>query len=158
MRRGAWPGKQTFGALGTLLLLGAACAGDSLEQLRRATYPPDFHYITQQEIHTKMGALASEVDALDQIMWKAGGPTPEDRTRVVEILSRMRTLAAQLKRRPQSNHPEIQEHAPRLRQDVERALAAAKMEPPNYYYAGVTSGSCTYCHAPRHRLPPRTER
>jgi hypothetical protein len=63
----------------------------------------------------------------------------------------------QLKRRSQSNHPRIQEHAPHLRADLDRALLAVKKDPPNYYYAGVVSGACTYCHAPRHRMTPESK-
>jgi hypothetical protein len=133
------------------LVLCTACTA-SLESVRTFTYPPDFHYITAQQIHTTMGALATEVDALDQIMWQPNGPLPEDQARVVAILSQMQTLAHELMRREHSNHPRIDEHAPELQRDIQRALAASKMQPPNYYYAGVVSAACTYCHAPRHRL------
>lgn len=133
---------------------GTGCAPESLERIRTVTYPPDFHYITKQQVRTTMGALASEVDALDQIMWRPKGPSPADQDQVVAILSQMRTLARQLKPREHSNHARIDEHAPELQRDIERALAAAKMKPPNYYYAGTVSGACTHCHAPRHRLAP----
>ena len=70
---------------------------------------------------------------------------------MVEVLSQMQVLAVQLKW--DSNRPRIQAHASHLRQDIERAPAAAKMAPPNYY-AGLASGACVYCHVPRHRLAP----
>jgi hypothetical protein len=137
-------------ALSAMISLG--CAAVSLERVREHVYPRDFHYITQQEIRTTMGALASEVDALDRIMWQSGGPRLDDRARVVEILSRMQLLAAQLKRREHSNHPRIDMHAEQLQREIERAQVFAKREPPNYYYAGQVSGACSSCHEPRHRL------
>lgn len=154
MRRTTSSQIQIPGLLACLLLVACAvvaCAGDTLERVRSATYPPDFDYITKREIYSTMGALAADVDALDQIMWQPDGPALSDQEHVVEILSRMRTLARQLKPREHSNHPRIDQHAPELQHDIERALAAAKLAPPNYYYAGVVSGACTYCHAPRHR-------
>ena len=44
-------------ALCAMISLG--CAASSLEGVREHTYPPDFHYITQGEILTTMGLLAS---------------------------------------------------------------------------------------------------
>ncbi|MCG8588242.1 MAG: hypothetical protein MJE66_03050 [Proteobacteria bacterium] len=139
-------------AVGGLLLI-AACAGPSLENLRDLTYPPDFHYITKQDVQTAMGALASEVDALDQALRRGEGAPPNQREDVVAILSRMQSLAHQLKRRAHTNHPRIRLHADRLQHDIDRALSSARKEPPNYYFAGVVAGACTYCHAPRHGAP-----
>jgi len=138
-----------------LVVACGACSGEPLERVRDYTYPPDLHYITKQQIRTTMGALAAQVDALDEIMWQPGGPTGKDQARVVEILSQMRTLARELDPRAHSSHPRIEAHGARLRHDIERALAAARRAPPNYYYAGTVSGACTYCHEPRHRSQPR---
>ncbi len=133
-----------------LMMVGLGCGGGPLKRVRAATYAPDFHYITKQEIRTTMGTLAAQLDTLDRIMWQVGGPRPEDRTEINEILSRMQVLATQLKRREQSNHPRIHAHASRLQRDIERALVSMGKEPPNYYFAGVISGACSYCHAPGH--------
>ncbi len=127
--------------------IGLGCRSGPLETVRAATYPADFHYITKQEIRTTMGGLASEVYALDQIMLRESGVQQDDQARVIEILSRMRNLAKQLKRQEQSNHPRIQAHAPRLQRDIDRALANARRAPPNYYYTGLVTSTCTYCHA-----------
>ena len=151
MKQRSWTRLQGFVALAVIIL---GCAGEPLERVRAATYPPDFHYITKQEIRTTMGALASEVYGLDSIMRQPGGPRLEDREIVIEILSRMQTLSRQLKRRERSNHPRIREHAPHLQRDIERALLSARREPPYYYHAGLVSGSCNYCHSPRHHELP----
>jgi hypothetical protein len=45
-----------------------------------------------------------------------------------------------------SNHPQIGANLDRLWRDIEHARRAAEREPPNYFYAGVVSGACLYCH------------
>lgn len=148
MARGATRPLALILATGFTLL---GCEGDALRRVRTVTYPPDFHYISEQEIRTTMGSLAIEVVALDEIMRQRGGPLPEDRDEVVAILTRMRGLAAQLKKGTKSNHPRIDRDAPRLKEDIDRALAAARTTTrPNYYDAGLVVGACTYCHVPRH--------
>ena len=146
----AWATTPRLAATLFLAASAIACQGDGLGQLRSVTYPPDFHYITRQEIQTTMGSLAVEVDELETLMWQEGGPLPENQGEVVAILTRMQQLASDLKRRAHSNHPRIDRDGPRLRQDIERALAAARIRPPNYYQAGLVSGACTSCHEPRH--------
>lgn len=134
-------------AMTAATLLAASCNEDSLEPVRNATYPSDFHYITRGEIRGTMQQLASELYALDSVLSRDGGPGPEDREEVVAILARMRDQASSLKQRQYSNHPRIDAFAPRLRHNIIRALGAAKEDPPNYYFAGRVAGSCAYCHA-----------
>jgi hypothetical protein len=125
-----------------------ACAQNPAEQVRSVTYPPDFHYITSQEIRTTMAALAVEVVALDRELGGTDAGHPSDPTRVAAILTRMERLAASLKRREHSSHPRLDDYAPLLRRDIERALVAARSDPPSYYAAGRVSGACSSCHAP----------
>jgi hypothetical protein len=136
-----------------LSLLGAtlACDPSRMSDMRRAQYPPDFHYITKQEIHSTMGQLATEVVALDGLLSKQGGPTGDDRQKILEILGRMRTLAGQLKKGSHSSHPRIDRYAPQLRAEIDRAREEVQMsDPPSYYQVGQVVGACTYCHLPRH--------
>jgi hypothetical protein len=127
------------------------CA-DPARWIRKATYPPSFHYITQEEIRGTMSALAYQVNELDRIMWRPGGLEPGDRERIVSILTQMQLLAAELKQGTRSNHPRIDRDAPRLQADVERALEAARSDPPNYFFAGVVYQSCAYCHEVPHEV------
>lgn len=122
-------------------LLACTAAG-----IRDLTYPPDFHYISEGEIRGAMGGLAVRIHALDEQMAQKA-PDPEA---VVALLTEMRQLASQLKPRAHSSHPRIDRAAPELRADIERALAGARFRPPNYFWAGQLSGSCEYCHVPRH--------
>jgi hypothetical protein len=49
-----------------------------------------------------------------------------------------------------SSHPLIDQDAPRLRKNIDRAIAEARMSsPPTYYAAGRVVGSCSYCHEQR---------
>lgn len=133
-----------------LLLATTGCSENGLAPLRTATYPPDFHYLTRSEIQTTMADFARSVDALDGILSQAGGAGPEDRDAVVGILEKLRLQAGNLEAGETSNHPGIHEDAPRFVRDIDRALLAAKREPPDYSWTGRIAGSCTACHAPRH--------
>ena len=143
------PPRASFSLALILVVSGFGCT--SLDDLHEVAYPPNFHYISNEEIRSTMAALAVEVEALDQIMWLREETGSVDRERVIEILQRLHVLASQLKRREQSNHHQIQIHAPQLRDDIDRALFSAQMEPPSYYYAGIVAGACGYCHVPKHR-------
>ena len=128
------------------------CGGDGMSRISRAQYPPDFHYIMEQEIRTKMAELAVQVVVLDDLLSRPGGPGPDDRDAVLEILGRMRVLAGQLVRGgAKSSHPLLDRDAPRLRSDLDRAIAEVRMtSPPTYYRAGRVVGACTYCHVARY--------
>jgi hypothetical protein len=120
------------------------------------TYPPDFHYITQQEVRTTMGSLAVEIATLDALLGSEAVANSENRDAVIASLTRMRSLAGQLKKGARSNHPRIGANAPRLREDIESALDGARRLPvPDYYDAGRVVGSCNYCHAPPLSSPRR---
>lgn len=133
-----------------LVSMTTGCVERELVPLRRATYPPDFHYLTRDEIQTTMADFARSVDSLDGILSKAGGAGPADRDAVVGILEKLRLQAIHLESGNSSNHPRIHEDAPRFLRDIDRALLAAKREPPDYSWTGRIAGSCTACHAPRH--------
>jgi len=127
----------------------------SAEQIRRHTYPPEFHFITRGEIQGVMGELAVRMAELDQLMANDEDfvLTPEEQERVVVLLAEMHRLSLDLRRGSRSNHPRIDRYAPELQDDLRRALEGARRQPPNYYFAGQVPGACEYCHVPR-RVPP----
>ncbi len=131
------------------LLFAMACIKG--EDVRRATYPPNFHYITQGEIRGTMGQLAVQIQALDTLMQQAETPLRSDRQKIIGILETMQTLARDLTKGKETNHPQLNRSAPLLENRINRALFGARRNPPNYYFAGTVSGACEYCHAPRHR-------
>ncbi len=153
--------RQLLPAIVSVAALSLACGGDTMGRMRVAQYPPDFHYITKGEIQTRMGELAKDVVALDALLSAEGGPGTDERDQVLTILRRMRIVAGQLKKAgTRSSHPRIDEGAPRLVTDIERAIAEVRMQtPPTYYEAGRVVGTCTYCHESRidraaHAKPP----
>ena len=150
---------KLLAALAGALLLGTACGGDTMERIHQSQYPQDFHYITKGEIRTKMAELAVQIVSLDELLGREGGPLPEDREKVLEILRRMRGIAAQLKKAgAKSSHPLIDRDAPHLHADIERAIAEVQMSsPPSYYAAGRVVGACSYCHVARPGIPKPPE-
>ena len=135
--------------LATLLVSSAlvACA-DVASVVRRHTYPPNFKYITSDQMHSAMWQLADSVHALDAVMRQPG---PIDAARRSDIEGRLRamrdsTTALQSDGRP-TNHPLLSEHLDRFRRDVTLALAGVDADPPNYYLVGSVSGACLTCHS-----------
>lgn len=135
-------------ALVMLFVSGAlvACA-DVAARVRRHTYPPDFQYITRDQLHSTMWQLADSVRALDAAMRQPG---PIDEARRADIERQLRAMLAtttdlQSDGRPTS-HPLLSEHLERFRRDVTLALAGVKADPPNYYLVGSVSGACLTCH------------
>jgi len=128
-------------------LLVAACHGVS-EQVRKVTYPPDFVYITRQQLDFTMWQLAKDVRELNALM---RAPVPIDaqrRAAIVGHLTSMEEAAAALQSQPgwHSNQPLVDTNLRRFESDVARARHAVEAEPPNYYLAGFVSGACLYCH------------
>lgn len=145
------PSRALFGPLaGCIALSILACGEARLEPLRSVTYPPDFHYLTRDEIQGTMAEFARSVDALDAILMQKGGPDAADRDAVVGILEQLRLQARHLESGAESNHPGLHQDAPRFTRDVDRALVGARRDPPDFSGAGRIAGSCTACHAPRH--------
>lgn len=149
------PGKTTFAAIAGLLAASVAlsllaCGEAKLASLRSVTYPPDFHYLTRDEVQGTMAEFARSVDALDAILAQEGGAGAADRDAIVGILEQLRLQGRHLASGAESNHPGLHQDAPRFTRDVDRALASARRDPPDYSGAARIAGACTACHAPRH--------
>jgi len=154
----SWPLRSTIICLA---LLAACASAGSLEEtavyVRKLTYPPDFEYISAQQLEGSMHALAAHISDLDEIMWAAEPVQAEGHERILEILSGMRVEARKLDRGQPTNHPRVDRYLPWLQADIDKALEGARAIPPNYYYAGAISGSCEYCHVPRKPHAPRPD-
>ena len=136
--------------MGLALLLPSGCADEGLSPLRAMTYPPGFQYLTRSDLQGEMATFAREVDELDGILSRVGGADASDRAAIVEILERMRSQAGRLEGGMSSNHPGLHQDADRFTRDVDRALIAARRDPPDYGWTARLTGGCTACHAPRH--------
>ena len=134
--------------LATFLACGAlvACAGFSA-WLRQYTYPPDFEYITQEQLRSTMWQLARQVRELQLLMLEPTSTNERQRQKVVELLMTMEHTTSQLNTsgRP-SNHPVIDHNLDALRRDIALARASVEKNPPNYFLVGSVTGACVYCH------------
>jgi uncharacterized membrane protein len=146
-----------FYVLATFLACGAlvACAGFPA-WLRQYTYPPDFKYITQEQLRSTMWQLARQVRELQLLMQEPTSTNERQRQEVVERLTAMEHTTNQLNTsgRP-SNHPVINHNLDALRRDIALARASVERNPPNYFLVGSVTGACVYCHRgnPRETRP-----
>jgi hypothetical protein len=126
-------------------LLVCACAGFA-RWTRRHTYPPDFQYVTQDELRSAMWRLAWHSAALDAALRASAGHDSR-RTEVLRALRGMEEAAGALAQEGwRSNHPLIDANLDGFRRDIARARQAAERVPPDYTDAGRVSGACVYCH------------
>ena len=134
----------------------SACAkvGSSV---RTYTYPPEFTYISPEQLHSAMWRLANQIRWLDAMLRDDATPEPERRRRILDILEEIQTESLELaNERSITNHPLLDTHLPRLREDVAMARTAAAADPPSYVLAGAVAGACIYCHEGRAPAPAQS--
>jgi hypothetical protein len=131
------------------LVAAAAGCGSSLGDLLRShTYPPDFRYVSPDQLRSSMWVLGSETIELRGVLADPALSEATRRTRAELLLSGMETTVQKIG--PQqwsSNHPEMKEALEALERDIHMARESVNHEPPNYFLAGSVSGGCLYCHA-----------
>ena len=128
-----------------------ACAG-SAKTIRQVTYPPDFQYLSDEDLSTAMGRMAKDVVALDSALQNPEASRDDYNAELLRILRSMRSTAASLSGKAAStNHPRLDRFLPALIDDIDRAITAAENKSENYFYAGSVIGACEYCHVPRHQ-------
>jgi hypothetical protein len=131
------------------LLIAAVTAGcpKAAEQIRQFTYPPGFEYIENSEVRGSMRKLAHDVHALNGILSESTDLSPDQHAEVVRLLASIEQTAIQIDPHGQAtNQPLLQRNIETFRQDIAEARRAAEADPPNYYLAGTTVGSCLLCH------------
>jgi hypothetical protein len=129
------------------LVAFCACA-EFAREVREHTYPRDFEYLSEGQIHSVMGQFALHVRRLDALLAE-GEERGVPRDHVVELLRAMEQLAQTLgSGEVRSNHPMLDEGIDGFRGRLGAARRAAERDPPNYYLAGTVSGACGYCHHP----------
>lgn len=113
--------------------------------VREYTYPPDFRYLSAQEIQTSMGAMVQAVTEINRLI-EDGIRTPDQRQALVRQLEALQLASVELDGSRPTNHPVINANIAAFRRHIDTALAGARADPPNYFYAGSVAGSCMYCH------------
>ena len=132
----------------TLLLGMSGCAGD-VAWIRRHTYPPTFHYITDDQLRSTMWQLAYHSRELRDLMARPEKDA-SDRAASIEHLDAMDLAMVNLNRTGwPSNHPLVDANREDFMRDIRLARDALSRDPPNYLLAASLSGACVYCHGGR---------
>ena len=130
-------------ALGSGLAL-SACA-DLGASIRPYTYPPNFTYISDEKLESTMWQLAEEVRWLDAVLRDETRTEPDRQQTVLRLLDQIDETTRELGTdRGVTNHPLLDAHLPRLRDDVALARSAVASNPPHYVLAGAVTGACVY--------------
>ena len=140
--------KSSLSFLAASSMLFAGCA-DFTSRVRQHTYPPDFRYISREQLQSTMGQLAFHSRELDRLIRSPENPLT-NRTEILEHLWAMERAAAQLDRSGwPTNHPLIDMNLSSFRRDIRLASEAAQRDPPNFMLARSLAGACVYCHGGR---------
>ncbi len=124
-----------------------ACSSDFAATMRRITYPPDFVYVSDQELRNDMQRLGRQLALLEEALL-VDEPLQPDPQEVMAILSRIERIGSDLQAGDAgASHAFLENDMPRFANDVMRARMAASMDPPRYYLAGRVAGSCVNCHS-----------
>lgn len=142
---------RTDGSLRTrpvaVVLLGAALLVGSCATVRKATYPPDFVYLSPSEVRGSMNQMSSSIARLDDILGAGRRMTPGEHAEIVRILAELESVAKRLGAGGRdTNHLLIDQHIDQFQVELQQAQSAVEQTPPNYYLAGRLSGSCLACH------------
>ncbi len=128
-------------------VLAIACKSDVGAEMRKATYPPDFAYISKEQLQSTMWQLARDASEVDRLAAKPAPLSLADRNTLVALLGSMEAevdhIGAEGKR---TNHPMLDEKRDQFRADLVAARRGVESEPPNYTLARTVSTACTRCH------------
>ena len=134
----------------TVLVLsftGISACGDTAALIRKVTYPPDFKYVSGEELRSNMDQLAFQLNLLDQALTDAEPDNTVQQGQVIEILRAIERVSGGLQTGDAgANHPFLQDYMSNFVADVQQARFAASQNPPRYYLAGRIAGSCVNCH------------
>jgi len=139
--------------LWAIILLGAIAGisgcDDFTAVVRKATYPPDFKYVTGQELRSRMDELAYQLQRLNQALVdnESGQAKPDQQQQVLTILSNIERIGSSLQAgEAGSNHPFLQDYMKNFLSIVAQASNGASLNPPSYYFVGRIAGGCISCH------------
>lgn len=140
----------TFSLFACSLISAVVAIGgcsDVAPAVRKLTYPPDFQYMSGQELRSGMAELAYQLQLLDRAL--ATGPTEQSaqQQQVVQTLTNIERIGASLQPgEAGSTHGYLKDFMADFRSNVGQARNAASMDPPEYYLAGRVAGGCINCH------------
>ena len=134
--------------LTTLAFILIGCANGVFETVRKATYPPDFNYISDEQLTSTMQQFAWYTTLLDNSLQDTIPVPNEQRLNAISILNKMESLSHELgEQNLSSNHNIVSFNIDQFRQNIINARDGLQQEPPNYYLAGSVSAYCLNCHS-----------
>ena len=140
--------KASLMIFGLLLLQVPGCA-DFAGWVRQYTYPPAFHYITDEQLRSTMWRLAFDSRELNRLMISSGTPESQ-RKEILNHLDGMERSAIEMNRTGwPSNHPLIDANRSNFLRDIKLAGDSIRRDPPNFLLASSVTGACVYCHGSR---------
>lgn len=143
--------QRTLTILRAVLLFSTVLAisgcSDFAAAVRKVTYPPDFKYVTGQELRSRMDQMAFQLQLLDQALAENNTGQPAQQQQVLGSLRNIERIAASLQAGDAgSSHPFLQDFMRDFVTNVEQARNSAALDPPSYYFAGRVAGGCVNCH------------
>ncbi len=139
--------KVSFIVLAFIGALFFSCTPKVAETIRKHTYPPEFNFITSEQLKSTMWQFAEQVSKLETVMADQNIPSESRRQEVVLVLRKMEKISLALGGADwPSNHPKVSRNIARFREDLAAARSAVEREPPIYYLVGSISGACAHCH------------
>src|SRR6185295_704091 len=115
-----------------LLALQVASCADFSAWVRQYTYPPTFHYITDEQLPSTMWRLAFHSRELRQLM-TSPEETAAHRPEVLQHLRMMEQATLELNRTGwPTNHPRFDDNRSSLLRDLGIAQEAVSRDPPNF--------------------------
>jgi hypothetical protein len=128
-----------------LAVLGAACSDWSW--MRSGTYPPDFEYISQDQLKSVMWQMARDSRDLEKLLAQPGPVSEPDRRHVLELLTSLYDESGRLGGEgARTNHPLLDQDRDRFRADIATAQRGVESQPPSYEVARTVSAACVHCH------------
>ncbi|MDA1371693.1 MAG: hypothetical protein O2971_13160 [Proteobacteria bacterium] len=129
-----------------LITLPSAC-NNFAGMVRQVTYPPDFNYVSTQELRSSMQRLGFQLQQLDEALAEDSFQRIDQQQQVLGILRDIEDIGSNLRAGDAgSNHPFLQDYMSAFLVDVRQARMGASLNPPHYYMAGRVSGGCVNCH------------
>jgi hypothetical protein len=131
--------------LSTLGISG--CSNDMAAAMRKVTYPPDFKYVSPDELRSSMQQLGYQLQQLDEALLPDNPQNAAQQQKVVGTLGNIERIGSRLQSgNAGASHPFLQDFMRDFLADVDRARSAASLAQPRYYLAGRVSGGCLNCH------------
>lgn len=128
------------------VILLSSCNGFA-GAMRKVTYPPDFLYISEVQLRSKIYQLAAQLSVLETTLAGDDSGAVNQQQKTLDILGEIERVGGELKATESgSNHPFLEDYMGDFVSTVTRARIAASLTPPRYYLSGRVSGACTNSH------------